>query len=111
MSGETVYSQTNCMCWMNDAVEMNTNTGGGMFAGIKRSLGGGGLFVTDFTARGNGHVAFAPRFPGTIRPVVLAAGQAVTSVALDVGYDSPSAFISAFRVTFGQTPGEYFRST
>jgi AraC-like DNA-binding protein len=42
---------------------------------------------------------------------LLAAGQAVTSVALDVGYDSPSAFISAFRVTFGQTPGEYFRST
>jgi AraC-like DNA-binding protein len=42
---------------------------------------------------------------------LLAAGQAVTSVALDVGYDSPSAFISAFRMTFGQTPGEYFRST
>src|SRR5262249_42887680 len=41
---------------------------------------------------------------------LLAAGQAVTSVALDVGYDSPSAFISAFRVTFGQTPGEYFRA-
>jgi AraC-like DNA-binding protein len=41
---------------------------------------------------------------------LLAAGQAVTSVALDVGYESPSAFISAFRMTFGQTPGEYFRS-
>jgi len=33
--GEIVYSQTNCMCWMNDAVEMNTNTGGGMFAGTR----------------------------------------------------------------------------
>jgi AraC-like DNA-binding protein len=41
---------------------------------------------------------------------LLAAGQAVTSVALDVGYESPSAFISAFRMTFGHTPGEYFRS-
>jgi len=41
---------------------------------------------------------------------LLAAGQAVTSVALDVGYESPSAFISAFRLTFGHTPGEYFRS-
>jgi uncharacterized protein (TIGR00266 family) len=75
--GEIVYSQTNCMCWMNDAVEMNTNTGGGMFAGIKRSLSGGSLFVTDFTARGNGHVAFAPRFPGKIMPLQLAAGQSV----------------------------------
>jgi uncharacterized protein (TIGR00266 family) len=75
--GETVYSQTNCMCWMNDQVAMNTNTGGGLFSGIKRSLSGGSLFVTDFTAKGPGHVAFAPRFPGKIMPVQLAAGQSL----------------------------------
>jgi AraC-like DNA-binding protein len=40
----------------------------------------------------------------------LAAGDAVTAVALDVGYDSVSAFISAFRLTFGKTPGQYFRT-
>ena len=67
--GEIVYSQTNTMCWMNDAVEMNTNTGGGILAGIGRMFSGGSLFVTDFTARGNGHVAFAPRFPGTIMAI------------------------------------------
>ena len=54
-AGEVVCSQTNCMCWMNDAIEMNTHTGGGLFAGIKRSFGGGSFFITDFTARGNGH--------------------------------------------------------
>jgi uncharacterized protein (TIGR00266 family) len=75
--GEIVFSQTNCMCWMNDQIQMNTNTGGGLFSGIKRSLSGGSLFVTDFTARGNGHVAFAPRFPGKIMPVALAAGQSL----------------------------------
>lgn len=75
--GEVVYSQTNCMCWMNDAVEMNTHTGGGFLAGLKRSFGGGSFFITEFTARGNGHVAFAPRFPGTIMPVSLAAGQSL----------------------------------
>ncbi len=75
--GEVVYSQTNSMCWMNDMVEMNTNTGGGVLAGISRMLGGGTLFVTEFTARGNGHVAFAPRFPGTILPVQLAPGQSL----------------------------------
>jgi AraC-like DNA-binding protein len=41
---------------------------------------------------------------------LLAAGDAVTTVAMDVGYDSISAFISAFRMTFGKTPGQYFRS-
>ena len=75
--GETVYSQSNCMCWMNDAIAMDTHTGGGLFAGIKRSFSGGTLFVTDFTARGAGHVAFAPRFPGTIMPLQLAPGQSL----------------------------------
>jgi uncharacterized protein (TIGR00266 family) len=75
--GEIVYSQTNCMCWMNDQVGMNTNTGGGILAGFMRTLSGGSLFVTDFTARGAGHVAFAPRFPGTIIAVQLAAGQSL----------------------------------
>jgi uncharacterized protein (TIGR00266 family) len=77
LPNETVYSQTNSMCWMNDAVEMNTNTGGGFFAGLARSFAGGSLFITDFTARGNGHVAFAPRFPGTIMPVQLGIGQSL----------------------------------
>lgn len=75
--GEVVYSQTNCMCWMNDAVEMNTNTGGGFLAGVSRMFSGGTLFITDFTARGSGHVAFAPRFPGTIKALQLAPGESV----------------------------------
>ena len=37
----------------------------------------------------------------------LAAGERVTSAALDCGYDSPSAFISAFKRQFGVTPGRY----
>jgi AraC-like DNA-binding protein len=41
---------------------------------------------------------------------LLASGAAVTSVAFDVGYDSPSAFVAAFRRTFGTTPGRYFQS-
>ena len=66
VAGETLFSQTNCMAWMSDSIQMNTNTGGGLFAGIRRSLSGGSLFITEFTARSAGHIAFAPRFPGTI---------------------------------------------
>lgn len=76
--GETVYSQTATMAWMTDGVRMHTNTGGGLFAGIRRSLTGGSFFVTDFTAEGRtGHVAFAPRFPGTIMARTLRAGEAL----------------------------------
>src|SRR5262249_53608168 len=39
---------------------------------------------------------------------LLAAGRPVTAVALDVGYDSPSAFIAMFRRTLGTTPYRYF---
>ncbi len=36
-----------------------------------------------------------------------AVGEPVTSVAFEVGYDSPSAFIAMFRKTLGDTPGRY----
>ncbi|MGO1120855.1 AraC family transcriptional regulator [Rhodovibrionaceae bacterium A322] len=37
----------------------------------------------------------------------LAAGEAITSVALSVGYDSPSAFIAMFKRELGASPGRY----
>ncbi len=40
----------------------------------------------------------------------LAEGQAVTAVAYDLGYDSPSAFIAMFRRSLGATPGHYLKS-
>lgn len=75
--GEKIYSQTASMAWMNDRIAMETNTGGGIFQGLKRALSGGGLFVTDFTATGNGSIAFAPRFPGTIIAKTLAQGESL----------------------------------
>jgi AraC-like DNA-binding protein len=41
---------------------------------------------------------------------LLARGDAVTSVALEVGYESPSAFIAAFTDAFGTTPGRYYQA-
>lgn len=37
----------------------------------------------------------------------LSAGQSVTSVALDVGFETPSSFIHAFRLITGSTPRKY----
>ncbi len=77
--GENVYCQTHAMAWMTDDVRMETNTGGGLFAGLKRSLSGGSFFVTTYTASGPGtsRVAFAPRFPGHILPFKLGAGESL----------------------------------
>ncbi|MCP1366191.1 helix-turn-helix transcriptional regulator, partial [Halomonas sp. BBD48] len=38
---------------------------------------------------------------------MLAAGHAVTRVALELGYENASAFIALFRRTFGATPKQY----
>lgn len=40
----------------------------------------------------------------------LGRNEAVTSVAIDLGYDSPSAFIAMFKKALGSTPGKYFKS-
>ncbi|MCF8481074.1 MAG: helix-turn-helix transcriptional regulator [Rhodospirillum sp.] len=40
----------------------------------------------------------------------LGAGASVTAVALDLGYDSTSAFIAMFRNALGVTPGTYARN-
>jgi AraC-like DNA-binding protein len=37
-------------------------------------------------------------------------GDSVTTVALDAGYDTPTAFIGAFKKLFGRTPEEFFPS-
>nr|WP_244154332.1 helix-turn-helix transcriptional regulator [Desulfospira joergensenii] len=40
----------------------------------------------------------------------LALNDPVTTIAIDLGYDSPSAFISMFKKALGKTPGQYFQS-
>jgi AraC-like DNA-binding protein len=40
----------------------------------------------------------------------LAAGASVTNVAMDLGYESQSAFIAMFKKALGKTPGKYFNA-
>lgn len=40
----------------------------------------------------------------------LGSGDTVTSVAYELGYHSPSAFIAMFKRVLGQPPARYFRS-
>ncbi|THD81616.1 MAG: TIGR00266 family protein [Phenylobacterium sp.] len=75
--GETVYSQTHAMAWMTDGIFMDTHTGGGLFAGLKRAMGGGSFFITQYAAQARAQIAFAPRFPGQIVAMALAPGQSI----------------------------------
>lgn len=71
--GEGVRAEAGAMVYMENGIEMQTTTGGGMFSGFKRMLTGDSFFITTFLydGRGKGHVAFGAPYPGKIIPVDL----------------------------------------
>lgn len=70
---ETVRAEAGAMMFMEDGIEMQTSTGGGIMKGLKRMITGESFFITSFTQRGmgKGHVAFAAPYPGKIIPIEL----------------------------------------
>ena len=71
--GEAVQAEAGAMLYMEQGVEMNTGTGGGLVAGLKRAITGESFFITTFkhTGKGKSHVAFAAPYPGRIVPLAL----------------------------------------
>ena len=71
--GEAVRAEAGAMLYMEDGIEMQTGTGGGMFSGFKRMLTGESFFITTFlyNGAGKGHVAFGAPYPGKIIPIDL----------------------------------------
>lgn len=71
--GEGVRAEAGAMMYMEDGIEMQTSTGGGMFKGFKRMITGESFFITTFLFQGSGkgHVSFGAPYPGKIIPVEL----------------------------------------
>ncbi|MBC8503504.1 MAG: TIGR00266 family protein, partial [Chloroflexi bacterium] len=66
--GEGIRAEAGTMTYMEDGIEMQTDTGGGLFKGLKRMVTGESFFITTFlnTGAGKQHVAFAAPYPGKI---------------------------------------------
>lgn len=75
--GEGVRAEAGAMMYMDNGVEMQTSSGGGVFQGFKRMVTGESFFITTFlyAGRGKGHVAFAAPYPGKIIPLDLSNGS------------------------------------
>jgi uncharacterized protein (TIGR00266 family) len=71
--GEGVRAEAGAMMYMEDNIEMQTTTGGGLFKGFKRMITGESFFITTFLYNGGekGHVAFGAPYPGKIIPLEL----------------------------------------
>jgi uncharacterized protein (TIGR00266 family) len=72
-SNEGVRAEVGAMMYMEQDIQMQTTTGGGLFKGFKRMLTGDGFFITTFLNNGSGksHVAFGAPYPGKIIPLHL----------------------------------------
>jgi len=74
--GEGVRAEPGSMMWMEEGIQMDTSTGGGVFSGLKRMVAGESFFITTFTntSHERSRLAFAADYPGKILPVDLADG-------------------------------------
>lgn len=72
-----VLSDAGGMSWMSASVDMQTGSPGGLLSGLARMVGGGTLFMVNFSTWSEGQIAFAADFPGKIVPLELAAGESV----------------------------------
>lgn len=70
---EGVRAEVGAMMFMQEGIQMDTGTGGGIFKGLKRMLTGDGFFISTFynIANVKQSVAFGAPYPGKIIPLDL----------------------------------------
>ncbi len=79
-AGVSLVSETGQLSWMSGSIELHTTTAtagaSGFLGAIGRAMSGGGLFMTEYTARYSpGVVAFAAKIPGRIVELSITPGQ------------------------------------
>ena len=78
--GEKLVAEAGELSWMSHSIELTTTTQTagtkGVLGVLKRAVGGGGFFMTEYVANGeSGHVAFATKLPGQILPIEVSEQQ------------------------------------
>ncbi len=70
---EGVRAEAGAMMFMEEGIEMQTSTEGGLFKGFKRMITGESFFITTFlnNASRKAHVTFGAPYPGKIIPLEL----------------------------------------
>ena len=111
-NGETMITESGAMSWMSPNMKMETTTGGGIGKMFGRALSGESLFLNRYTAEnGNGMIAFASSFPGSIRAFEIAPGREIVAQKSAFLAGSESVVLSTFfqkRVGAGFFGGEGF---
>ena len=77
-AGQTLCTEKGAMSWMSPNMKMDTNAGGGLSKMFGRMFSGESIFIDEYTAqRGQGMIAFASSFPGSIIPYHVTSGNGI----------------------------------
>ena len=110
--GETMITEKGAMSWMSPNMQMETTSNGGIGKMFGRAFSGESMFVNRYTARnGNGLIAFASSFPGSIRAFNIAPGQEIIAQKSAFLASTAGVELSVFfqkRVSSGFCGGEGF---
>ncbi len=76
--GQTLACESGAMSWMSPNMKMDTNAGGGIKKALGRLFSGESIFLNEYTAEGGeGMIAFASSFPGSIIPYQVTEGNGI----------------------------------
>ena len=109
-NGESMITESGAMSWMSPNMQMET-VGGGVGKVFGRMFSGEALFQNRYTAKGNGEIAFAASFPGSIRPLEITPGRDVIVQKSGFLASEPGVELSVFfqkKIASGFFGGEGF---
>ena len=77
-AGERMINEGGSMSWMSPNMHMETTSNGGVGKALGRMFSGERIFQNIYTAQGGqGMIAFASSFPGSIKPFEIAPGREI----------------------------------
>ena len=77
-AGESMITEKGSMSWMTPNMKMETTSNGGIGKALGRMFAGESAFQNRYTAeRGEGIIACASSFPGTILPIEITPGKSI----------------------------------
>ena len=111
-AGESMITENGAMSWMSPNMRMETTSNGGIGKMFGRAFSGESMFVNRYTAvGGNGMIAFASSFPGSIRPFAISPGQEIIAQKSAFLASTPAVEMSVYfqkRLSSGLFGGEGF---
>ena len=101
-SGEKLNCEAGAMSWMTPNMKMETS-GGGAGKMFGRLFSGETMFQNSYTAQGDGMIAFASSFPGSIRALEIRPGHEVVIQKKAYLASEPGVELSVFFQKKGMT--------